>query len=100
MLRKFTILRSTPLRFLQRQARARFLRLAVIVLILLNYLASIKQTNKSQYIIQAVFSPESTNAKAVRLRRQEQVKDAFLHAWKGYKEHAWLHDEVMPLRWI
>jgi mannosyl-oligosaccharide alpha-1,2-mannosidase len=97
MLRKFTILRSTPLRFLQPQTRARFLILAIIVLILLNYLASIKQTNKSPYIIQAVFSPESTDAKAVRLRRQEQVKDAFLHAWKGYKEHAWLHDEVMPL---
>jgi mannosyl-oligosaccharide alpha-1,2-mannosidase len=33
----------------------------------------------------------------VRLQRQEQVKNAFRHAWKGYKEHAWLHDEVMPL---
>jgi mannosyl-oligosaccharide alpha-1,2-mannosidase len=25
------------------------------------------------------------------------VKEAFQHAWKGYKEHAWLHDEVKPL---
>jgi len=97
MLRKFTILRSTPLRFLPRQARTRFLTLAVIVLILLNYLATIRQPNKSKYRIQAVFSAESSDVKAVRLRRQEQVKDAFLHAWTGYKEHAWLHDEVMPL---
>lgn len=32
-----------------------------------------------------------------RSRRRNAVKDAFLHTWKGYKENAWLHDEVGPL---
>lgn len=29
--------------------------------------------------------------------RQKKVVDAFLHAWKGYKEHAWGKDELRPL---
>ena len=32
-----------------------------------------------------------------RTRRRGWVKRAFLHAWEGYKKHAWGHDEVMPL---
>lgn len=30
-------------------------------------------------------------------RRRAWVKRAFLHAWEGYKKHAWGHDELMPL---
>lgn len=29
--------------------------------------------------------------------RQEAVRDAFRHAWKGYREYAWGHDELRPL---
>lgn len=29
--------------------------------------------------------------------RQEGVIEAFLHAWKGYKEFAWGHDELKPV---
>ena len=29
--------------------------------------------------------------------RRESVKDGMKHAWKGYKDHAWGHDEVLPL---
>ncbi|KAG9337347.1 hypothetical protein JZ751_028915, partial [Albula glossodonta] len=29
--------------------------------------------------------------------RQEAVKEAFRHAWKGYKEFAWGHDELKPV---
>ncbi|TWW61330.1 Endoplasmic reticulum mannosyl-oligosaccharide 1,2-alpha-mannosidase [Takifugu flavidus] len=29
--------------------------------------------------------------------RQEAVRDAFRHAWKGYKAFAWGHDELRPL---
>ncbi|XP_029685469.1 mannosidase, alpha, class 1B, member 1b isoform X2 [Takifugu rubripes] len=29
--------------------------------------------------------------------RQEAVRDAFRHAWKGYKAFAWGHDELQPL---
>ncbi|RDW77965.1 alpha-1,2-Mannosidase-4 [Coleophoma crateriformis] len=47
--------------------------------------------------IQHIFGPESATARAVRIDRQRQVRDAFVHSWNGYKKHAWLHDEVMPL---
>ncbi|KAM4696443.1 endoplasmic reticulum mannosyl-oligosaccharide 1,2-alpha-mannosidase [Rhinophrynus dorsalis] len=29
--------------------------------------------------------------------RQEAVIEAFRHAWKGYKEYAWGHDELKPI---
>lgn len=29
--------------------------------------------------------------------RLEAVRDAFRHAWKGYKDHAWGHDELKPI---
>ncbi|XP_068609158.1 endoplasmic reticulum mannosyl-oligosaccharide 1,2-alpha-mannosidase-like [Brachionichthys hirsutus] len=29
--------------------------------------------------------------------RLEAVRDAFRHAWKGYKNHAWGHDEFKPI---
>ncbi|KAK4055286.1 hypothetical protein OIV83_000569 [Microbotryomycetes sp. JL201] len=30
-------------------------------------------------------------------QRREWVKRAFLHAWEGYKQHAWGHDEIKPV---
>lgn len=32
-------------------------------------------------------------------RRQlaAEVKEEFLHAWRGYKKHAWGHDDLKPL---
>ncbi|PLN81085.1 seven-hairpin glycosidase [Aspergillus taichungensis] len=47
--------------------------------------------------IQHNFKTESWWARRKRVKRQEAVKDAFKHAWKGYKKHAWLKDEVSPL---
>src|SRR5881396_1762204 len=32
-----------------------------------------------------------------RLRIAERVKSEFLHAWHGYKEFAWGHDDLRPL---
>lgn len=29
--------------------------------------------------------------------RLEAVRNAFRHAWKGYKEYAWGHDELKPI---
>lgn len=29
--------------------------------------------------------------------RQKAVVDAFKHAWKGYKEYAWGHDNLKPI---
>jgi len=51
----------------------------------------------SPFRIQAKFGTETAAAKDIRLERQKEVKEAFVHAWEGYKEHAWLHDEVLPL---
>ncbi|GFO45639.1 mannosyl-oligosaccharide 1,2-alpha-mannosidase [Plakobranchus ocellatus] len=32
-----------------------------------------------------------------RTERQEQVVEAFKHAWKAYKKYAWGHDELHPI---
>lgn len=40
---------------------------------------------------------EDDRAKRVRLERLESVKEAFEHAWRGYKQNAWMADEVGPL---
>lgn len=37
-----------------------------------------------------VVSPETRE-------RLEAVCDAFRHAWKGYKDYAWGHDELKPI---
>ena len=47
--------------------------------------------------IQHEFEPESWAERKVRKQRQEAVKSEFLHAWNGYKNHAWLRDEVTPV---
>ncbi|KEF60089.1 mannosyl-oligosaccharide alpha-1,2-mannosidase [Exophiala aquamarina CBS 119918] len=41
--------------------------------------------------------PEPPDAKSLREKRQAAIKDAFLHAWTGYKKHAWTRDEVAPI---
>lgn len=40
---------------------------------------------------------EDKEARRVRLERQAAVKASFQHSWKGYKDYAWLRDEVAPL---
>jgi mannosyl-oligosaccharide alpha-1,2-mannosidase len=98
MFRRFTFPHSRSLRILPQQARIRYLILAIIALVLFFSFSSDKlPAGNGPYRIQASFPAESAAAKSVRLHRRERVKDAFRHAWKGYKEHAWLHDEVMPL---
>jgi mannosyl-oligosaccharide alpha-1,2-mannosidase len=84
-----------PLSFRSTQARSRFLILALVAALFLFY--SVPSSNNGQSRIQAAFPTEPTAAKSIRLRRQDQIRDAFKHAWRGYEEHAWLHDEVMPL---
>jgi mannosyl-oligosaccharide alpha-1,2-mannosidase len=46
--------------------------------------------------LQAKFGKESKKEVEVRKHRLEAVKGQFTHAWTGYKEHAWLKDEVAP----
>ncbi|KAL3520221.1 hypothetical protein ACH5RR_018370 [Cinchona calisaya] len=40
---------------------------------------------------------EKLNAESIWMARQQKVKDAFLHAWSGYRNHAMGYDELMPL---
>jgi mannosyl-oligosaccharide alpha-1,2-mannosidase len=47
--------------------------------------------------IQHKFSEESSDAKTKREERQRRVKDEFMRAWNGYKENAWMHDELSPV---
>jgi mannosyl-oligosaccharide alpha-1,2-mannosidase len=47
--------------------------------------------------IQARPRPETAAQKSLRLERQAAVREAFLHSWTGYKNNAWLHDEVRPV---
>ncbi|PGH14197.1 hypothetical protein AJ79_03170 [Helicocarpus griseus UAMH5409] len=47
--------------------------------------------------IQHAFAQENADQKRVRMERLEAVKGNFTHAWRGYKEHAWMRDEVAPI---
>lgn len=47
--------------------------------------------------IQHSFAPESAKAKIVRLGRLDEVRQAFTHAWGGYKKEAWGQDELRPV---
>ncbi|KAL1887453.1 hypothetical protein Sste5346_010202 [Sporothrix stenoceras] len=48
--------------------------------------------------IQHQFKTESAAARKVRQERLDLVRSNFTHAWNGYKTHAWLADEVRPLK--
>lgn len=40
---------------------------------------------------------ESRSEKELRLKRLATVKEAFVHSWTGYKDHAWTKDELSPV---
>lgn len=47
--------------------------------------------------IQHTPTPPTGDVAALRKHRLDTVKAEFVHAWSGYKKHAWLQDEVAPL---
>lgn len=103
MARGRSFLRS-PSRYLP-QRSLRYLVVALIIVFVFYSFSSDKfpsssiherPTWQSPHKIQASFPLEPSADTNIRLQRREQVKAAFKHAWKGYKEHAWLHDEVRP----
>ncbi|CAJ0649001.1 9047_t:CDS:2 [Entrophospora sp. SA101] len=51
-------------------------------------LKNVKTLPKIQYD----FKDETLNE-----QRRKSVKDGFLHAWNGYKKHAWGKDEILPV---
>ncbi|KAG9241376.1 glycoside hydrolase family 47 protein [Calycina marina] len=47
-------------------------------------------------LIQTSQPSETTEQKKTRLERSDAVKASFSHSWSGYKEFAWLRDEISP----
>jgi mannosyl-oligosaccharide alpha-1,2-mannosidase len=47
--------------------------------------------------VQTTPPKEDAAAKEERLRRRTAVKASFTHSWEGYKQYAWLRDEVAPV---
>ena len=47
--------------------------------------------------LQHVFKSETAKEKSDREQKQAEIKAAFQHSWKGYKDNAWLHDELRPV---
>jgi mannosyl-oligosaccharide alpha-1,2-mannosidase len=47
--------------------------------------------------IQFKFKPESPAAKADRESKLDTIRNVFKKSWKGYKDLAWLHDELKPV---
>ena len=47
--------------------------------------------------VQHEFGTESQEDKTKRLERLAAVKSSFEHSWQGYKQHAWLKDELTPV---
>ena len=47
--------------------------------------------------IQHEFSEENPQHKTERLHRLATVKSSFVHSWHGYRSHAWMQDEVLPM---
>lgn len=41
--------------------------------------------------------PATLDVRLMWLTRQQKVKEAFIHAWSGYKKYAMGYDELMPL---
>ncbi len=48
-------------------------------------------------VIQHTFGWESPSKKADRKRKQTAIREAFKHAWNGYKNHSMGHDELRPI---
>ena len=48
-------------------------------------------------IQKASFRNETAEVRKIRQARLLSVKENFAHAWKGYRQHAWMKDEVLPL---
>ena len=47
--------------------------------------------------VQHIFGNEKPASKKDRVKRQTIVREAFKHAWSGYKNHSLPHDELKPI---
>ncbi|KAI9047271.1 hypothetical protein LZ554_008722 [Drepanopeziza brunnea f. sp. 'monogermtubi'] len=56
-----------------------------------------RKSAKKMPKIQHKAVPETIREKKIREGRLEEIRNAFLHTWEGYKAHAWAQDELRPL---
>lgn len=47
--------------------------------------------------VQHTFSTESAEEQTARLEKRDLIKKAFIFSWAGYREKAWLQDELSPV---
>jgi len=47
--------------------------------------------------IQHTFSTETADEKTARLEKRDRIKKAFTFSWAGYREKAWMQDELSPV---
>ncbi|PSN62881.1 seven-hairpin glycosidase [Corynespora cassiicola Philippines] len=55
------------------------------------------QTSKPIPKVQFEFKQESAASKADRLAKLDVIKSVFKRSWDGYREYAWLQDELSPV---
>src|SRR6476661_1623784 len=59
--------------------------------------ATTKLTNLLLILILILIAPSALAQQPNKQRLAAQAKAEFLHAWNGYKKHAWGHDDLNPL---
>ncbi|CAG8626898.1 7808_t:CDS:10 [Acaulospora morrowiae] len=59
------------------------------------YLANVSRLPRIQFDFSSI--EETNEEKAIRIKRQESVRNGFIHAWNGYTKYAWGHDELKPV---
>lgn len=112
MLRRLPFVRRSPITSLSSR-QVRYVLFAAFLFLLIVFLPQrlagepatdqgfskpdLEKKKSSPFSIQFAFGEEKSAAKKIRLERKQKVREAFLHAWKGYKDHAWLHDELLPI---
>ncbi|KAH8906280.1 glycosyl hydrolase [Coniochaeta sp. PMI_546] len=54
-------------------------------------------TGKAQQLPRVQYQFKKSKHDAIAVKRALAVREAFIRSWKDYKDHAWLHDELLPL---
>lgn len=70
--------------------------LALISAVVLFKITTSSSRSSGQLQVQYAFKA-NTPAALPQIDRREAVKREFLHAWYGYRDHAWMADALMPL---
>jgi mannosyl-oligosaccharide alpha-1,2-mannosidase len=69
----------------------------LIILFLLNINTYLSIRSNDSGLTSEDSDDKGVNSDDINDVRKEKVKEAFLHAWGGYKKYAWGRDELLPL---